>query len=347
MTPVFAFHNASNCVLTPVGGAVGFSDGRAWWFAESSTGKIRGVINRAGPVSCAAWSQNGRQFALLRSTGEGPRLTIYEAAHGKQIAEGVPPSREGPVAWCGEKHLLIDNKWIVDAKTGQVTWSLTENDKEGAHLSNHTAGRHFWIDGENAFRSAVLPGDRVSAILAKNSLASLAALKPGDSVKVNFDWQVQVPDIRWSGEAERNFIDAVEARGFKVTPDAETDIRLRINGDVQTGSVTQRAMRDGIPVVETQKTLQPRFSLTLEVRKPQMRLLSRRIQFLQKERIPDGWQPLDPANGGNAEDNETVMVDNAETSTRQFLRNLEAWLPPVLLKPDAPAGQGSTPWGSL
>ena len=180
---VWRIQNASNFCLSPGGKYLGFQVDQRYLFMEARTGTLVAEMPVQMPKFACAFHPVGTHLAVLSADGVSHKVTILDIATGKSTADFYVPQGNDWVQWCGDAHLLLDEKWLVDLKQQKNAWQY--NLASGAHARTQPDGRHWFIaagafnDPKAFLTSAALPEPAVLAKIDAAQLPDESLLKPG------------------------------------------------------------------------------------------------------------------------------------------------------------------------
>ena len=178
-------------------------DGKYLFVSRASSG-VGGLLETAGGTWCgrleldspapvtAVFKPDGSALDLL---GKGV-FYEYDLATGKlRTKKNVPPLAAAKLAWCDDRYLLVDDRWLLDKQTGILAWQY---ECDGCRAEGSPDGR-YWFAARggpaaagDVLTAVALPTPLVAERAANVRLEDQALLYPGAKASLS----VNLPAIR-------------------------------------------------------------------------------------------------------------------------------------------------------
>ena len=218
---VWRMEGGHHWCLSPGGKYLGFQSGKRFAFLEARTGNLVGdIVTDLTGLKCA-FHPIGTHFALLGSDSISRKLIVVDVATGKSTANFFTPQGDQKIEWCGDAHLLVDGKWLVDLQLQKNVW--TYELQYGCEIANQPDGKHWFVTGAgssdpNLFLSAAtLPDKTVLTQVAANPPTSEGLLQPGMQINLQVNLTALPPsEPNLAAETAKSYQAAMEKAGFTV-----------------------------------------------------------------------------------------------------------------------------------
>lgn len=226
---VYLVHEAQPRQLSPGGKYLLATARGCLHFLDAATGEPLGTIPLTDDVTAAAFNAQGTKLAIATGvsgsiTASGltsVRLRTWELTTGQPELDFAVPLSAGTIEWCGDEHLLLDNRSLVNLKQQGIVWNY--NSFSNGHAS--TGNRHWWLTrtGANQFMlcRTELP-DAAPAKAAAVQRSDQGLLRPGMRISLSVNLggvPSSVADL--PKRVTDHFQKSLEQNGFIVGPGGE------------------------------------------------------------------------------------------------------------------------------
>lgn len=174
---------AGELIAMPVGSAIGVVDTRK--------NDLVGYIVRNEKANKLAFSPDGKYLAAYHPFN----LTLYSTADGSEVKTiAVSESKPNPVIrWVG-KHMLV-GKVLYDVEKSVPMWTYETRANSQTSLSDYVFSA-FGGDKESTVVISRLPHAQAVQAIAGVDPSAIYAVRPGDPVKVSYDFGAAPPAVQ-------------------------------------------------------------------------------------------------------------------------------------------------------
>jgi hypothetical protein len=294
---VYGIENAALPSLTQGTKYLTFADTKTYDFRDALTGKSCGEIRieDGQGISSVAFHPNGERLAILLDDAGSLYLLDVDLKTG-QASDPIPvPPDTGPVHpdaqadylialsrmqmqnerlargwrggnralaatmpmhWCGDDHLLLNNYRLFDVKQKLIVWQYLL--PVGAHISNSTDGRHWFVttktikgSGPPFLVAQTMPDKLALKETAGKTLEPKFLLSPGASVGLQL--KLLSPPNKTGFDVEVREAVSKRLTENKVTIDDQQTLKLILSMEKKTGESMQYRSRSTGEVQNVQR----------------------------------------------------------------------------------------------
>jgi len=217
---VYVMDQVTHPGLSPNGKCLAVAVGRQYRLFDALTGKGVGDVSVNGMPRAAAFHHGGEKFAVVFSDEEGPKLGVWDLKTGKETARFPLPKAGRELHWCGDAHVLLDHRVLVDVNHKLPVWSYTA--ASTLHAPHSPDGRHWYLSGTQpiTLSAIALPDAEAQKHLAGKKLEPTYILKPGMKVGLNIDLKGINGHPNLTDEVSTDWTRKLQARGLVVDNNA-------------------------------------------------------------------------------------------------------------------------------
>ena len=218
---VWRMEGGTNWCLTPGGKYLGFQSGTRYAFLDPKTGEMVGDVQTHLHGLRCAFHPVGTHFALLGTDSVCRKLAVVDVATGKLTADFFIPHGAERIQWCGDTHLLVDGKWLIDLQQKKIAW--TYELPYGFPAATQPDGKYWYVVGSGPFEqtvflsSATIPDKTTLATIGAAQLPDEALLQPGMQINLQVNLSAIPPmHPNLATEVTNSYKAAMEKAGFVV-----------------------------------------------------------------------------------------------------------------------------------
>lgn len=245
---VYRIEGAGKPGLSPNGRWLVVSTGGSFRFFDARTGSPAGDLQSAGSQSVAAFHPDGRRFAVIFHDSRGTKLINWDLQAGQILKEFPLPALGQTMQWCGDDHLLIDGRRLIDMKREMIVWNYQI--AEGVQAPVSPDDRHWFLAPKTPRGTAIflnareLPDQSVRDQIAQRNPRPTYLIEPGSKVKL----QVDLSDPPGQPGYRKTVLALVRQKmighGFLIDDNASLVVQMsrseRSTGKMETFRVTER-----------------------------------------------------------------------------------------------------------
>lgn len=200
---VYQIERAAQPGVTPGRKYFSVSNGKGYRLFDALTGGVKGDVlagDQVAILGAAGYSQAGDRMAATINQHNGFRLICWDLRSGQLTHDFVIPVVAHELHFCGDDHVLLDNKVLVDIPHKMVVWNYDLPFGKGVHLPDSPDGRHWYLSAPGGQNSAItvtaveMPHEGAQSILEGKKLDPGYILRPGGKATVRFNITQSPPE---------------------------------------------------------------------------------------------------------------------------------------------------------
>ena len=219
-------------------------------FYEPLTGQPRGGLKLSSAVRGGlAFHPGGERLAVIA----GGTIKLYSLKDGKKEKEFRVAKGGRTLKWCGDRHLLADNRLLIDIDKGLNVWNYNVhlfNNGNARNLEQSLDGRHWFIAPDSpinktaALCAVTLPHPEAVTKLSATALKAKTILGPGTKVSLNVNFNTPAGMSNITNQFKQRLIAALKRNG--ITDAAGQQVVLTATMSRQsTGKILEYELTEG------------------------------------------------------------------------------------------------------
>jgi hypothetical protein len=213
---------ASTAVVSAAGELMAMVVAKSIALVETSEGKLVGCINRDQEAKSLAFSPDGQQLAAYHPFN----VSLYSLTDGKLLKTvAVGDSNPGTkITWVG-KDLLV-GQVLYDVERGVPMWTYESQSSAQTSLGSYLMSG-FGGDTSSTLVVSRIPHDEVLRAANEIDPNTAYAIKPGDSVRVEYDFGPTPEKVQ--NEIRVAVEEKIQATGWKIDSSAPNVVAIKMN----------------------------------------------------------------------------------------------------------------------
>lgn len=178
--------------VSPGGQYLACIDQQSVKFYDARTGQPQGELATELRSQAIAFHPAGTRFAaVVPLPGNTANLTVWNLQSGQLETAFVIPKVARSMHWCGDGHLLLDGRSLVDLKSQMLVW--TYQLPKGLQASHSPDGRHWFVaptgggGSDMLLAAATLPDSQTASNLARTTLKPETVMGPGSRISLQIN----------------------------------------------------------------------------------------------------------------------------------------------------------------